>query len=50
MEGPHAGQKIKTKVSSFTEEKWAAADARRGYGVPFNGSMYEQRRWRRCTS
>ena len=44
LDGPHKGRTIKTKVSNFTQAKWAVADARHGYGVPFNDSTYEQKK------
>ena len=44
LDGPHKGQMIKTKVSNFTEEKWASVDARHGYGVSFKDSTYDQRK------
>ena len=43
LEGPRTGQKTKTKVSSFTEEKKAASAARHGYGVSSNQSTFEQK-------
>jgi len=44
LHGPNAGTKIRTCVSNFTEEKWAAMNAIHNYGVPFDRSTYEQRK------
>ena len=37
-------ERMQLLVSSFTEEKWAAADARHGYGVSFNENTYEEKK------
>ena len=42
VSGPSAGKVVRSLISAFTAEKWAAMDAIHNYGVPYDNANREQ--------